>query len=397
MATFAYVGRDSRGASVRGRIEATSDAEARARLRQQGVFITTLWAKRLPGWGRHVPAAEIAALTRYVATMLEAGLTLLDAIQTLEEQIQDQMLRTVVATWAQDIQEGKTLSAALERRSDLFSPVYIGIVRHGEASGRLDVALDRLATYLERDLEYRRRIRDALIYPSLVLALAIVVVTFFVFSVIPAFERVYRNSGAALPMLTRGLMMVSGFIRTFAPVLGVAAVIVILVVTRRRSSAVLREALRTIALRLPYADELVRAVPLSRFTHALGTLVHGGVPLLVALDVAGQAAGVKEFGPVVTSLQTHLRQGQRLHGAMRQTGLFPPMIVRIVALGEESGRLDVMLERASAILDREFDLRMRRFLTFLEPALTVTLGAIIGVILLSLYLPIFGLAKAVVR
>ena len=397
MATFAYAGRDGRGALVRGRIEAQSDAEARARLRQQGVFVTTLASRRLPHLGGRVSTTEIATLTRYLATMLGAGLTLLDAIQTLEEQLQDQVLRTVVATWGRDIQEGKTLSAALERQPDLFSPVYIGIVRHGEASGRLDVALDRLATYLERDLEYRRRIRDALIYPGLVLALALLVITFFVFSVIPAFERVYRSSGSALPLLTRMLMAGSGFVRTYAPVLGVAGVIAMIVFTRRQTSAVLSELLRKIALHLPYADALVQAVPLSRFTHALGTMVHGGVPLLVALDVAGEAAGVKEFGPVVTSLQTHLRAGHRLHDAMRLSGLFPPMIVRIVALGEESGRLDAMLERASAILDREFDLRMRRFLTFLEPALTVTLGAIIGVILLSLYLPIFGLARTVVR
>lgn len=397
MATFAYVGRDNRGAPVRGRIEAQSDAEARARLRQQGVYITTLWSRRLPRLGGHTSAAEIAALTRYLATMLGAGLTLLDAIQTLEEQIQDQVLRTVMATWARDIQEGKTLSASLERRSDLFSSVYIGIVRHGEASGRLDMALDRLATYLERDLEYRRRIRDALIYPGLVLALALVVISFFVFSVIPAFERVYRSGGANLPLLTRVLMQGSRFIRHSAPVLALAAVVAGVVVTRRQTAAGLSELLRKIALHLPYAGALVQAVPLSRFTHALGTLVHGGVPLLVALDVAGQAAGTGEFGPVVITLQSHLRQGQRLHDAMRQTGRFPAMIVRIIALGEESGRLDVMLERASAILDREFDLRMRRFLTFLEPAMTVFLGAIVGVILLSLYLPIFGLARTVVR
>ena len=397
MRSFEYVARDSRGAAIRGRFEADSGTAARARLRQQGLFITVLREQSFARsrWGGR--GADVVMLTRHLATLVGAGLMLLEAIETLTEQTEEQELRAVVQEVARDIQEGKTLSASLERRPDLFSPVYIGIIRNGETSGHLDLALDRLAAYLERDQEFKRKIRDALIYPGLVLAMAAVVVSFFVLYVIPAFDRIYRSHGAALPLLTRGLMAISHLVRANLPLAGGAVLVIAFLFTQRPVSAALAAFAKRIVLLLPHAGALARVIPLSRFTSTLGTMVRSGVPMLTALEVAGEAAGAKEFGPVVEGLKAQLQQGRPLHEAMRETGRFPAMVVRMVALGEESGRLDAMLERASSILDREFDLRMRRLMTFLEPALTLVLGAVIGVILLSLYLPIFGLSKAIVR
>ncbi len=399
MPTFQYAGRDAGGVLVRGRMEAEDDARARAQLRQQGLFITSLRedrarARRTFGV-RNQP--QVVMLTHHLAMLVGAALPLVQALQTLAEQTDDRAMRQVVEGLARDIEQGKSLSAALGRHPGLFSPLYVGIVRYGEISGRLDQALDRLAGYLERDLEFRRKARDALIYPALVLALASVVMAVFLIYIIPAFDRVYRAHGATLPALTRALMAISAIFRGNLPLVSLAIALLLLPPIRRRVWAALAGPLYRLILRLPLAGTLAQAILLSRFAHTMGAMLQSGVPLLSGLEVAGEAVAVPEFAPTIETLRVQVSQGRSLTQAMRQTRQFPPMFLRVVALGEESGRLDAMLERAGAMLDREFDLRMRRLLTFLEPALTLVLGAVIAVILLGLYLPIFGLARAVVR
>jgi type II secretory pathway component PulF len=399
MPTFEYACRDGAGAVVRGRVEAEDDARARAQLRQQGLFITSLRTERAPrrrggGAGNR---AEVVMLTHHLAMLVGAALPLVQALEALAEQTEEKWMREVVQEVARDIEQGKSLSAALGRRPDLFSPLYIGIVRYGEISGRLDEALDRLAAYLERDLEFRRKVRDALLYPGLVLALAAVVLAFFLIYIIPAFDRVYRLHGADLPPLTRGLLAASALFRGNLPLVAVAVFVLILPPTRRLVWSALAGPLYKLVLRLPYAGPLAQAIFLSRFAHTMGAMLQSGVPVLSALEVAGEAVAVPEFGPIILTLRTQVSEGRSLSVVMRQTRRFPPMFMRMVALGEESGRLDTMLERAGAMLDREFDLRMRRLLTFLEPALTLLLGGVIGVVLMALYLPIFGLSKAIMR
>lgn len=399
MPTFEYVCRDAVGALVRGRVEAEDDVRARAQLRQQGLFITSLQAEHAPRrrGGGAANRAEVVMLTHHLAMLVGAALPLVQALAALAEQTEEKWMREVVQDAARDIEQGKSLSAALGRRPDLFSPLYIGIVRYGEITGRLDQALERLATYLERDLEFRRKVHDALIYPALVLALASVVLALFLTYIIPAFERVYRLHGSALPPLTRALLAASALFRANLLLVGVAVLLLILPPTRRAVWGAVAGPLYRLVLRLPHAGALAQTILLSRFAHTMGAMLQSGVPVLSGLEVAGEAVAVPDFGPVIETLRTQVSQGRSLSVAMRQTKRFPPMFLRIVALGEESGRLDTMLERAGAMLDREFDLRMRRLLTFLEPVLTLLLGGVIGVILVALYLPIFGLSRAIVR
>lgn len=399
MPTFEYVSRDGRGLLIKGRVEAEDGARARARLQERGLFVTLLRPEAL-GRRRGVrlpKAAEVVLMTHHLAMLLGAGLPLFQALEALAEQTEDPFMHGIVEGLAQDIEEGKSLSVALSRYPDLFAPVYLGVIRNGEMSGRLDEALDRLASYLERDQEFRRRVREAMLYPTIVLSLAAVVLAIFLTYIIPAFDRVYRSTGAHLPTLTQGLMTASALFRRNLPLVGLVAVALLVPKVREAVWGVVAAPLQRLVLRVPQVQALVRTIALSRFVHALGAMLQSGVPVLPALDVAGDAVGAREFHGIVQTLMQQISAGRRFGDAMRRTGLFPPMIVRMVALGEESGRLDVMLQRAGALMDREFDLRMRRFLTFLEPALTLVLGSVIGVLLLALYLPIFGLARALAR
>ncbi len=399
MPTFDYVSRDSTGTLIRGRVEAEDDGNARARLRQQGLFITALRAAPSTHGRTKVARnqSEVLTFTSNLAMLVGAGLPLFHALEAVVEQTEEKVLRNIGQHLVQHIQEGKSLSVALSDHPELFSPLYVGIVRSGESTGRLDLALGRLVTYLERDAEFRRKVRDSLIYPGVVLTLALVVLTVFLLYIIPVFDRVYRSHGVMLPLLTRMLMAWSVIFRANLPLLALVALVFILRPTRRVVWPKLVGPLQRLVLRLPYAKALVRSLIASRFTQAMGSMLRSGMPVIPALEVAGTAVSAPGFDQVIAALTADLTKGRRLGDAMLQTRQFPPMIIRMVSLGEESGQLDVMLERAGTILDREFDLRIRRLLTFLEPVTILLVGGLVGVILLGLYLPIFGLARTIVH
>ncbi|MDR7492139.1 MAG: type II secretion system F family protein [Armatimonadota bacterium] len=397
MPSFEYVSRDARGALVRGQVEALTDAEARAWLRQQGLFVTALTERRPPRRGTTRTVADVALLAYHLATLVGAGLPLLQGFQALAEQLDDPRLRALVEALAADIQEGRQLSAAMARRPDVFSPVVVGIVRSGEVGGRLDEALARLAAYLERELEFRRRVRDALLYPGFVLVLALAVLGVFLAVIIPAFDRVYRSAGAELPALTQALVMASRLVRANLLVLVAGVPVVLLPPVRRRFWEAVAAPLLALGQRVGPIRGLAHTLQLARFTQALGALLQSGVPVLTAIEVAREAGASPAFARVTEALQASISEGRRLSEGMRATGTFPPLVVRMVALGEESGRLDAMVVRVGEVLDREFERAVRRLLAFLEPVLTLALGALVGFILLALYLPIFGLGRSLTR
>jgi type IV pilus assembly protein PilC len=332
-------------------------------------------------------------LTYDLSTLLSAGLPLVQALDVLAEQATEQRLRDVLLTLSREIQDGRKFSDALGRFPSLFPALYRGIVANGEASGRLDHALERLAAFLERDLEFRKKIRDVLIYPTMVLTMAGVVLSIFLVFIIPAFERVYARSHASLPLLTRMLLAWSRAGRMGLPVVLLAATLLFVPRVREWIWHAMVVPLQRALLRLPRIGTLAQTALLGRFAHSMAMMLQSGVPLLSALDVAGAVGGPLQFDAMVESLKRSVVQGWRLSEAMRASGWFTPVFLRMVSVGEETGRLDLMLARVAVILDRDFETRMRRFLTLLEPLLILLVGAIVGVILMSLYLPMFGLAR----
>jgi len=398
MPPSARAGHDVHGAPVRGRSEAADEGPREPQGRPgappavfKGPSSNRRAVKRVAG------PADVMMLTHDLSMLLGAGIPLMQALEAIEEQAPDGRLREVMRGAAREISEGRKFSEALARHPDLFSPAYRGIVGNGELTGRLDLALERLAAFLQRDLEVRQKIRDMLIYPGLVLVMAGVVLTIFLMFIIPAFDRIYRTAGASLPLLTRILVAWSRVFRAGLPFLAAAVAAVAVRPVRQRLGAVLADPVQSALLRLPHADALTRTILQSRFAHSMAMMLQSGVPVLTALEVTGQMGGPLQFGPVVAAVRRSINNGRRFTDAMRETRWFSPMFVRIASIGEETGRLDAMMARAAVILDRDMDRRLRRFMTFLEPALTLLVGAFVGLILLALYMPIFGLSKALVH
>jgi type IV pilus assembly protein PilC len=341
---------------------------------------------------RPIGPADVAMLTYDLATLLGAGLPLLQALEVLADQGETR-LREVLRELAREIRDGRRFSEALGRYPELFPPLYRGIVSTGETTGRLDQALERLAAFLERDIEFRKKIRDVLIYPAMVLTMAGVVLAIFLIYIIPAFERVYHRAGSSLPLLTRLLMTWSHAARLGLPLAVPVGALLFLPQARRWIQQTCGVFVQRAVYRLPHAGAVAHTALLGRFAHSMAMMLQSGVPLLSALDVAGAIGGPPEFGSMVEGLKRSVIRGRRLSDAMRTTGWFTPMFLRMVSVGEETGRLDLMVARTAVILDREFETRMRRFLTVLEPILILLVGAVVGIILLALYLPMFGLAR----
>ncbi len=403
MANFTYTVRDATGALHKGVLEADDPNIARARLRQQGYFITSLQPVRDRGasipWflGRGVSLDDLMTFTFQLASLTHTGITLIRSLEALHDEAENPVLKKIIAAVRQDIQAGKRFSQALEKHPAAFSPFYVGMVRSGEVSGTLDDALAHLAELLDRDAILRQKWRAMLVYPAIVLSLAAIVITVFLLYVVPAFEKVYRAGGAVLPAPTLVLVALSHVLRRYYLLIIVGLVAGAWVAGQRTIWLRFRPWLDNIALRLPLFGRVARLVALSRFARTLGTMLKSGVPIIGALEATADAVEWRTMRAATESLQEEIGRGRRLREAMSRNALFPPMLLQVVSVGEESGTLDEMLIRAAELLDRQIDAAVKRLLTLMEPALTLVLGAIVGVILIALYMPIFGLARAVLK
>lgn len=394
MPVYEYVARDGAGRPVRGRAQVRDARELASLLRRQGLYLTAVAAPEEDGRGPtqrvDVGPADLADFTHHMATLLGAGLPVFSALRAVEDHADSDRLRRLARALREEVERGGQLSAALERVAVGLPAVFVGIVQSGEATGRLDVAFQRLSAYLEREVEFRRRVREALAYPTVVLAAAVLVVGVFLVYVVPAFERVYRAAGASLPALTQALMAASRVVRSIAP--GLVPLAALLAWPGLRRFA--RTGAARLAERLPGVGGLLRAARAARFLHALGSSLAAGVPVLQAVEVAARAAGRPGW---TTVLRARLEGGERLSDAVQGLEGFPPLARRFLGLGEESGQVGEMALRAAEVLDRDVERGFRRLVAGLEPALTVAMAAVVGVLLVALYLPIFGLGRAVLR
>ena len=398
---YEYAGRDRTGTPVRGFVEAEDDARARARLREQGLFITRLTPRvrrSLAGlFSRRLNLDEVAAFTFHLSGLVSSGVPLLRGLETLREQTDNPRLQATIADLESSIQTGHSLSGSLSRHPAIFSPLYVGIVRAGELAGALDQALLRLTDYLDREMALRQKIRAMAVYPAFVLLLAALVIGMFIVFVIPAFDRVYRSAGAALPLPTRVLLESSQIVRRNWSFILAGAAAGIWGLGRPPVRQLAREAGERLTRRLPVLRSLARLVQVNRFVTTFGAMYTSGVPVLTALDVTTEALTDPRMQTAIDTIRDGITRGRRLSDVMRSMELFPPMVYRMVALGEESGRLDVMLRRTADLLDREIDYAIKRLVTLAEPLMTLVLGGVVAGILMALYLPIFGLARVVFR
>ncbi len=393
--TFEWEGKDRQGKHVRGETRAAGENQLQASLRRQGIT-TTRVRKRRMGRGKRIKPRDIALFTRQLATMMKAGVPLLQAFDIVGRGNSNPNVSRLLANLRADVETGTSLSAAFRKFPQQFSDLYCNLIEAGEAAGILESILERLATYMEKIEGIKAKIKSALMYPVAVILVAFIVVAVIMVFVIPSFKEVFSSFGAELPAPTRLVIALSeAFVHHGLLMLGVLVAAGVGLARAWRRSTGLQRLTDQWLLRLPVFGPLVRKSIIARWTRTLATLFAAGVPLVEALDSVGGAAGNSVYREATTGIQHEVSAGVSLTHAMTQSRVFPTMVLQMCAIGEESGALDHMLSKAADFYEAEVDDTVAGLSSLLEPIIIVFLGSVVGGIVVSMYLPIFKLGQVV--
>ena len=397
--TYSYRVRDRQGKIITGKLEADNEASVSARLREMGYFVIGVEVEKPSITKREirilkprVKTKDVTVFTRQFATMINAGLPLVKCLNILSEQTESPVLTEVIVDVQHEVEMGRSLSEALSKHPDVFSELYTSMVKAGEIGGVLDDVLLRIATTLESEAEIRRKIKSALTYPVAMFAISILLLVVMLVFVVPSFEKMFKEIGATLPLLTRMVMGLSHFLLSWMGMLFIAALIGGVIYLRRWVKTPSgRRKYDAIKLKLPVFGNLIHKMSLSRFSRTLGTLVASGVPILQALEITSKTVGNVLVAEAVENVRAGVKEGESIARPLSQSPLFPPMVTQMLAIGEETGALDTMLNKVSDFYDSEVSTTVDAMTSLLEPILIVFLGLVVGVIVLSLYMPIFSL------
>ena len=392
---FEWEGKDKNGKPARGEMRAGGEAAVNASLRRQGILVTRVRKRRMSG-GKSVKPKDIAMFTRQLSTMLRAGVPLLQAFDIVGRGSPNPRMTKLLADIRGDVETGTSLSTAFRKQPLYFDALYCNLVEAGEAAGILETLLDRLATYQEKTLAIKQKIKSALIYPISVLVVAFVVVTVIMLFVIPAFKEVFSSFGAELPAPTLIVMGMSDFFVSYWwLIFGVIGGSLYFFFETWKRSEKMQKAMDRLMLRLPIFGPLINKAAVARWTRTLSTMFAAGVPLVEALDSVGGASGNAVFAEATEKIQKDVSTGSGLTASMQSTGVFPTMVIQMCAIGEESGSIDHMLSKAADFFEAEVDEAVKGLSTLMEPLIIVFLGTLIGGIVVAMYLPIFKLGQVV--
>jgi type IV pilus assembly protein PilC len=376
-------------------MRAGGEAMVSASLRRQGVLVTKVKKRRISG-GKSIKGKDIAVFTRQLATMLKAGVPLLQAFDIVGRGSTNPRLTRMLNDIRGDVETGTSLSGAFRKHPLQFDALYCNLVEAGEAAGILETLLERLATYQEKTIELQNKIRSALIYPVAVLVVAFVVVSVIMIFVIPSFKDIFKSFGADLPLPTLVVIQMSEiFVSYWWVIFGSIGLAGYMALQSWRRSERVQMAVDRAMLKLPIFGSLVHKAAVARWARTLSTMFAAGVPLFEALDSVGGAAGNAVFAEATEQIQRDVSTGAALTSSMQATGVFPNMVLQMSSIGEESGSLDQMLSKVADFYEQEVDEAVKGLSTLMEPIIIVILGTLIGGIVVSMYLPIFKLGQVV--
>lgn len=392
---FEWEGRDRNGKAVRGEMRAGGEAMVNASLRRQGILVNKVKKRRMSG-GKAIKGRDIAIFTRQLATMLKSGVPLLQAFDIVARGSPNPRLTRMLTDIRSDVETGTSLSAAFRKHPLQFDALYCNLVEAGEAAGILEQLLDRLATYQEKTMELKNKIKSALIYPIAVLVVAFVVVAVIMIFVIPSFKQIFTSFGADLPTPTLLVIAMSEFFVSywwliFGSIFGA----VYFFIESWRRSPKMQLVMDRLFLKVPVFGDLIHKATVARWTRTLSTMFAAGVPLVEALDSVGGASGNAVFAIATEQIQRDVATGAALTSSMQSTGIFPNMVLQMASIGEESGSLDHMLGKVADFYEQEVDEAVKGLSSLMEPIIIVILGTIIGGIVVAMYLPIFKLGQVV--
>jgi type IV pilus assembly protein PilC len=399
MAVFVFSGRTRGGQTITGEMEAANREAVVARLRSQQVIATAVRSKpkdiTIPGLGTKVTDKDIVVFTRQFATMIDAGLPLVQCLEILASQQDNKTLKKTLTEIRQSVEGGSTFAAALKQHPKIFASLYANMVEAGEAGGILDTILNRLAQYMEKAMALKKKVKSAMIYPSTIVTVAVAVVIFLLIFVIPTFKAMFEGFGAALPLPTQIVLELSRLVISYFWV-GIGAIVGVIVAIRWwYGTPSGRTNIDRLLLRMPIIGMLIRKVAVAKFTRTLGTLISSGVAILDGLDITARTAGNKIVEIAVLRTRASIAEGKTIAEPLRESGVFPPMVVQMIAVGEQTGALDAMLGKIADFYDEEVDTAVANLTSLLEPVLMVFLGIVIGGVVIAMYLPIFKLVTVV--
>jgi len=397
---FKYVAKDKDGRTVSGSMEAPSSIALVDTLRQKEYVIISLGEAKEAARGRAFGGAKIklddlVVFSRQLATMVDAGIPLVGALDALQEQMESKGFKNVVKKVRDNVEGGLSLSEALSKQPNVFSPFFINMVRAGESSGNLDEILDRVAIYMEKTIALIRKVKSSLIYPAVVVTMAILITTFLIVKVVPTFESIFATIGVTLPLPTLILIKISHIVRGYLLFVIIGLVIGSISLSQVVKTDKGRLAFDTFLLKIPVIGPLLRKVAIARFARTLSTLQKSGVSILTALEIVGKTSGNRVIEAAVLKTKMSIKEGESIAQPLTASKVFPPMVTRMISVGEQTGKLEEMLGKVADFYESEVDAAVSGLTSLIEPLIIAFLGIVVGGIVVSMFLPIVKLIQVV--
>jgi type IV pilus assembly protein PilC len=398
MPTFEWKGR--RGDKIEGGVIVAESKEAvRSRLRRQQIVVTQVKEQgkeiAFPLLRGGVSQKELAIFTRQFSVMIDAGLPLVQCIEILGTQAENKVFQKVLLQVRQDVESGATLADSMRKHPKVFDELYCNMIAAGEAGGILDTILQRLANYIEKAVKLKRAVRSAMVYPVAVIAIAAIVVTVILWKVIPTFAALFAGLGAELPLPTRIVIALSNFVGRYIIIIVLLIAAAIYAIKKYHDTYKGRRVIDGLLLKAPVLGLVLRKIAVARFCRTLATLVSSGVPILEALEITAKTAGNAIVEDAIMATRKSIEEGKTISEPLKDTEVFPPMVVHMIAVGEQTGALDSMLSKIADFYEDEVDAAVANMLTLLEPIMILFLGIVIGGIVISMYLPMFSLLNKI--
>lgn len=397
-ALFLWEGTDKRGKRVKGELRGSDRSLVKVELRRQGILATRVRKKPKPliSLGNSITPKDIALFTRQLYTMVNAGIPLVQALDMVSQGGKKPKLQELIRTVKNDVEGGTSFTEALRKHPLYFDDLYCNLVKAGEEAGVLEILLEKIASYKEKTESLKAKIKKAMIYPAAVVTVAVLVTAVILIFVVPQFETLFQGFGADLPAFTRMVVNLSRFVQAWwwALLGGAVGGIVFLVESHKRSAKVRRKT-DELSLRIPIIGKILELSANARFSRTLSTMFASGVPLVDAMESVAGATGNAVYSDAVLEMRDAVSTGQQLNFAMRQTGLFPEMVVQMVAIGEEAGSLSDMLAKAADFFEEDLDNIIDSLTTLMEPIIIVFLGLVVGGLVVAMYLPIFKMGSVI--
>ena len=401
MPIYKWEGKTAKGAVKKGEMEAPGEAAIRIHLRQQNIIPTKISSKgkeiriSLPFLKQKVNQRSVAVFTRQLATMIDAGLPLVQSLEILSSQQDNKLFKNVIRQIKEDVEGGSTFAGALAKHPSAFNELYTNLVVAGEEGGILDNILNRLASYIEKAEALKKKVKSALVYPSTIIGVAVIVVMILMIFVIPVFESMFKSAGQSLPLPTLIVLMISKMIKKYVLIFIPAFVLLIYLFKKYYQTQNGRAVVDSLLLKLPVFGPLLKKIAVARFSRTLGTLVSSGVPILDGLTIVSRTSGNRTIETAILSARASIREGETIAEPLGRSGIFPPMVIQMIAVGESTGALDSMLSKIAEFYEEEVDVAVANLTSLLEPFLMMFLGVVIGGVVIAMYLPIFNMASAV--